>query len=135
MSEQSAPSAATNGGVRATNGGVRRRAPGAGRPIGSRSHRVTMRETLVRAYADQLGGLDRIGPILMTDIERAVDMLLLAQAARAKLAAGRTSITEVCRLEGHADRAVRRLALSPPRTHSLAPSLRDYLAGSATEEG
>jgi hypothetical protein len=51
MSEQSAPSAATNGGVRATNGGVRRRAPGAGRPIGSRSHRVTMRETLVRAYA------------------------------------------------------------------------------------
>jgi hypothetical protein len=30
----------------------------------------------------------------MTDIERAVDMLLLAQAARAKLAAGRTSITE-----------------------------------------
>jgi hypothetical protein len=93
------------------NGGVR---PGAGRPVGSRSVRVVMREKLIAAYVEALGGSDRVGPIVMQDIERAVDLVLLAREMRASVRQGSAKVSDLTRLEGAADRAVRRLNLPAP---------------------
>src|SRR6267378_2401661 len=97
---------------------VRRRAPGAGRPIGSGNGREMVRERLIAAYVAKMGA-DRSNPLVMQDIARCADMDLLAGAARAKLAAGRTTINDVVKLENAADRARRRLGL--PEPNAAAP--------------
>jgi hypothetical protein len=111
------------------NGGVR---PGAGRPVGSRSRR----RQLVDHYVQALGGGARVGAIQRMDVERAVDLILLAKTARAELAAGKTTINNVVKLENSADRAVRRLNLSPPDaapTQSLAAYLASKQAAAETD--
>jgi hypothetical protein len=89
--------------------------PGAGRPVGSKTQtaRMVMREQLVAAYVEALGGTDRVGPIVMQDVERAVDLVLLAREMRAAVRQGTAKISDLTRLEGAADRAVRRLNLKP----------------------
>jgi DNA-binding helix-hairpin-helix protein with protein kinase domain len=87
------------------------------------------RKQLVDGYTAALGGSSRITAIQLRDIERAVDMTMLAEAARAKALRGdKVAITDLVRLEGAADRAVRRLNL--PASHAGPPvqTLAEYLA-------
>jgi hypothetical protein len=83
----------------------------------------------VNAYVRALGGRARVTAIQLQDVERAVDLVLLAKTARAELAAGKATVNDVVKLENSADRAVRRLNLPPP---SAAPvqTLQDYLGAS-----
>jgi hypothetical protein len=109
----------------AKNGGVR---PGAGRPPGSRSVRVVMREKLITAYVGALGGADRVGPIVMQDVERAVDLVMLARDMRAAVRQGTAQVSDLTRLEGAADRAVRRLNLPAPGSTVPVMDLHDHAA-------
>ncbi|SIO50107.1 hypothetical protein SAMN05443247_06634 [Bradyrhizobium erythrophlei] len=112
------------------NGGAR---PGAGRPAGSRSVRVVMREKLIAAYVDALGGSARVGPIVMQDIERAVDLVLLAREMRTSVRQGSAKVSDLTRLEGAADRAVRRLNLPAPGSAAPVLDLHDHVARRAAE--
>ena len=100
-----------------------------------------IREKLIADYVAKLGG--NVGPIAMTDVERCADMVLLAQTARAKLAAGRATINDVVKLENAADRAVRRLNLPEPGPSKISrrygkadpvPTLQDYFANQQGED-
>lgn len=111
---------------------IRRRAPGAGRPIGSRSARAVMRETLIRAYIEALGG--NVGPIQLQDVHRCADLTLLAAETREAVRHGRAKVADMTRLEGAADRAQRRLNLPPPNATPATPSLAEYLAQRIADE-
>jgi hypothetical protein len=96
------------------------------------------RKEMIAAYVSALGGSARVSPIQLQDVTRAVDLVMLARTARAELAAGKTTINDLVKLEGAADRAVRRLALPAPGRSKSAikygrpepvPTLTDYLAG------
>jgi hypothetical protein len=95
----------------AKHGGSR---PGAGRPVGSRTvgGRLAERGKLIKEFVDRrLGGADRVDPLVMLDVERVVDLVMAAQTARAELAAGKTSIDDVVKLENAVGRALQRLNL------------------------
>ena len=104
-----------------------------GRPLGSVGARGR-RQQLVKAYVDTLGGSARVGPIVMQDVERAADLVLLARDMRAAVRQGTAKVSDLTRLEGAADRAVRRLNLPPPKAAAAVQTLQDYLA-SHTEAG
>jgi hypothetical protein len=84
---------------------------------------------MIAAYVEALGGPDRVNPIQMTDIERAVDLTLIASEMRAAVRLGTAKVSQLTTLEGHADRARRRLNIPPPNA-AAAPThlLDDYLA-------
>jgi hypothetical protein len=86
------------------------------------------RRQLVGAYVTALGGSASVTPIQMQDVERVVDLVLLARTARAELSAGKTSVNDVVKLENAADRAVRRLNLPATGTAAPVQTLQDYLA-------
>ena len=86
------------------------------------------RQKLVAAYVAALGGSGRISPIQLQDVERCVDMVLLAKTARAELAAGKTTVNDVVKLENAADRAVRRLNLPAPKAAAPGLTFADFLA-------
>jgi hypothetical protein len=114
-----------------------------GRPLGSVGARGR-RQQLVAAYAEALGGKGRLTAIQAQNITRAVDLAMLAQTARADLLAGKTTINDVVKLEGAADRAVRRLNLPAPgpskvskrygNAEPVPTPLQDYFAGQAEDE-
>jgi hypothetical protein len=98
---------------------------------------------MVAAYVAALGAGVRSNPIVMTDIERCADLIMLAKTARAGLVAGKTTIDDVVKLENAADRAQRRLNLPVPGRSKSAnkygrpesvPTLQDYFAGQAEEK-
>jgi hypothetical protein len=86
------------------------------------------RPQLIAAYVDALGGADRINPIQMTDIERCVDLILLARDMRAAVRHGTAKVADLTRLEGAADRAVRRLNLPAPGSGARVMTLDDHIA-------
>jgi hypothetical protein len=106
--------------------------PAPGRPVGSLGARGRRRQ-MVAAYVAALGAGVRSNPIVMTDIERCADLIMLAKTARAGLAAGKTTIDDVVKLENAADRAQRRLNLPPPGAAPTGPSLQDYLSRHAED--
>jgi hypothetical protein len=87
------------------------------------------RKDLIDGYVTALGG--RVSPIQLRDVERAVDLIMLANTARAELAAGKTTINDVVKLEGASDRAVRRLCLKPGAVANAIVPLRERLRGGA----
>jgi hypothetical protein len=89
------------------------------------------RKDLIDGYVQAAGGIDRVSPIVMQNITRAVDLIMLSQTARADLLAGKTTIGDVVLLEGAADRAVRRLNLKPGATANSIVPLRERLRGGA----
>jgi len=89
------------------------RHPG-GRPIGSQHARAVMRERLIAAYVEALGGADRVNLIQMQDVTRCADLVLLAAETRDAVRRGAAKVADMTRLEGAADRAQRRLNLRPP---------------------
>jgi hypothetical protein len=113
-----------------------RPAPAYRKPTQTRAGR--QRQKMVAAYVAALGGSGRISPIQLQDIERCVDLVMLASTARAELAAGKTTINDVVKLGGAADRAVRRLNLpAPGRATPGDDAWQKFLAGqhAVTTEG
>lgn len=99
-----------------------------GRPPGINRRR----KELVDGYVTALGGPDRITPLQMVEIERAAALTLLAQEMRSKALRGEdVAITDLTRLEGTADRAVRRLGIQPGATANRVVPLRERLRGGA----
>jgi hypothetical protein len=100
--------------------------PSSGRPLGSVGARGR-RQRLVEAYVAKLGG--DVSALQLQDIERAVDLDLLARAARSKALRGEESLGNVTRLEIQASKAVKRLNL-PAAGAVAAPvqTVADYWA-------
>ena len=98
-----------------------------GRPLGSVGARGR-RQQLVAAYIEALGG--NVGPIVMQDVERAVDLVLLARDMRAAVRQGTAKVSDLTRLEGASDRAIRRLGIKPGAVAKVVP-LRERLRGGA----
>jgi hypothetical protein len=96
-----------------------------------RQEAMRWRQDLIDGYIAALGGPDRVTAIQRQDAERAADMTALALNMRRRALCGDTTvaITDLTRLEGAADRAVRRLCLPAP--NAAAPgddAWRKFLA-------
>jgi hypothetical protein len=90
-----------------------------------------MREKLIAAYVEALGG--NVGPIVLANVERAADLEMLAREMRDAVRRGVAKVSDMTRLEGAADRAVRRLGL--PAAKAAAPmGLHDIVARHADRE-
>jgi hypothetical protein len=102
-----------------------------------RQEAIKWRNDLIDAYVAALGGPDRVSAITRQDCERAADMAILALNLRRRALRGDASvaISDLTRVEGCADRAVRRLNLPPPNAAAPVPTLADYLAGQHEEDG
>jgi hypothetical protein len=96
------------------------------KPTQTRAGRL--RQEMIDGYVQALGG--RVSPIVMQDITRAAELVMLARTARAELAAGKTTINDVVKLEGASDRAIRRLGIKPGVADRMVP-LRERLRGGA----
>lgn len=82
--------------------------------IDGRSSDARRRRDLILTYTDALGGADKVSAATVNDIVRAVDLVIIAEQARAKALRGAdVDLGDLTRLEGAADRAVRRLAIKP----------------------
>ena len=106
-------------------------APAPGRPVGSLGARGRRRQ-LVSAYVAALGGKARLTEIQTQDVERAVDLIEMARSMRAAVRAGTAKVSDLTRLEGAADRAVRRLNLPAP--NAAVPTLSQYLVEHEAEQ-
>lgn len=107
-------------------------APAPGRPVGSLGARGRRRQ-MVAAYVEALGGKARVTAIQMEDVERAVDLVLLARDMRAAVRQGSAKVSDLTRLEGASDRAIRRLGIKPGAAAAPVPTLADYLAGRSSD--
>jgi hypothetical protein len=73
-------------------------------------------QRLVAHFTVELGGLDRVGGVQMVRIRRAAELVVAAELKRASLLRGEPVDTlALGQLEGHADRALRRLGLPAPK--------------------
>ena len=94
-----------------------------GRPPGINRRR----RELVNSYVQALGG--RVSPVQMVEIERAASLTLLAQNMRAAALRGEAiEISDLTRLEGTLDRAIRRLGIKPGAAAAPVPSITEYWA-------
>jgi hypothetical protein len=74
----------------------------------------------------------------MVEIERAASLLILAADLRTKALRGEdVAIADLSRLEGTADRAIRRLGIKPGAAAAPVQTWQDFLASqhAATTEG
>jgi hypothetical protein len=74
-----------------------------------------------------------VSAIVMADIERVVDLMLLAKKARADLLKGLGSIDKTVKIENAATRALQRLNLPAPGSAAPVMSLLDHAARRANE--
>jgi hypothetical protein len=101
------------------------------RGLDARSRTGRRRADLIVQYTGAAGGPDRITEGQLADIVRAAELVALAKEARfAALTKGGANLLELARIEGCADRAVRRLNLGRPREQA-APDLKSYLVALA----
>jgi hypothetical protein len=101
-----------------------------GRPPGLNRRR----KELTQRFIEALGGPHRVTPLQRVEIERAASLTILAQEMRSRALRGEAiEVSDLTRLEGTADRAVRRLNL--PASGAVAPvmSLHDHVARRAAE--
>ncbi len=102
--------------------------------VARRQQEMQRRRELIDGYIAALGGADRVNAIQLQDIERAVDLVLLARDMRASVRqGGAAKVSDLTRLEGAADRAVRRLCLPVPGRAAPVQTLLDYLGASDSE--
>jgi hypothetical protein len=96
-----------------------------------------LRQRMVAAYIEALGG--EVSEIQRRNIIRAVDLELLAAAARAAALRGEVAIGNVTRLEIQASKAVRMLGIpAPGKAAPAVPTVIDYWASrqaETTDEG
>jgi hypothetical protein len=114
--------AAMQGYARPPDAGAKYRKP-------NQTRGARQRKEMIADFVAALGG--NVSPIVLRNITRAVDLSVLASTARAELAAGKTTINDVVKLEGAADRAVRRLNLKPGAVANRRLPLRERLRGGA----
>jgi hypothetical protein len=94
-----------------------------GRPPGIARRRRELIAVLVQA----IGG--RVSPVQLVEIERTASLLILAEDLRAKALRGEdVAIADLSRLEGTADRAIRRLGIKSGAAAAPVQTLQDYLA-------
>jgi hypothetical protein len=97
-----------------------------GRPPGINRRR----RELIAVFVQALGG--RVLPVQMVEIERAASLLILAADLRTKALRGEdVAIADLSRLEGTADRAIRRLGIKPGTVADRIVPLRERLRGGA----
>jgi hypothetical protein len=93
------------------------------------------RRDLIDGYAAAMGGMGRVSAAQMVDIARAADLVIIAEQARGKALRGaEVDLGDLTRLEGAADRAVRRLGIKPGANAPKPMSLADYLAAKQAEK-
>lgn len=85
---------------------------------------------LVESYVTSLGGHAGLSDTQLADVRRAAELKVLAERARAQALQqpGVVDLTALVKLEGAADRAVRRLGLKPGAQTQKQQSLADYVA-------
>jgi hypothetical protein len=90
---------------------------------------------VAQAFAADLGGAEKLSPAVMVKVRRAAELVVAAEELRAKAMRGELTtdvgLLALVRLEGLADRSVRRLRLEHKREQNASPDLAAYLAGSA----
>ena len=103
--------------------------------LDGRSAHGRRRRDVIDGLITALGGPDRVTDPVMSDVVRAADLTLLAERARADALRGGTevSVSDLIRLEGARDRAVRRLNLPSDGKTLAGPSLEDIFAAPAEE--
>jgi hypothetical protein len=86
------------------------------RGLDARSRVGRRRQDLIAQYTMALGGSDKITEGQLADIVRAAELVALAEEARfIALTKGGADLSALSRLEGCADRAVRRLRIGQKR--------------------
>jgi hypothetical protein len=98
------------------------------------------RKALIDGYVHALGGIERVNALQRVEIDRCVDMTLLAEAMRGRALRGEAiDIGDLTRLEGAVSRVIRSLNLPAPGTAAPpAQAWQDFLAShqpAATNEG
>jgi hypothetical protein len=103
--------------------------------VDGRSSDARRRRDLIMTYTDALGGADKVSAAAMNDIVRAVDLVIIAEQARAKALRGAdVDLGDLTRLEGAADRAVRRLGIKPGANAPKPMSIMEYAAQKAAQK-
>jgi hypothetical protein len=94
------------------------------------------RKELINAFTAAVAGLDALTPVQSSAVVRAADLVALAEQQRAKALSGDASVDMegLIRLEGAADRAVRRLGIKPGANQAKPPSIAEYAARKAAEK-
>jgi hypothetical protein len=85
---------------------------------------------LVNAYVAALGGWSKVNDLVLMDIRRAAQLTTIAEEARTlalQTAAGKVDLAALTRVEGAADRAVRRLGIKPGAAGNRVVPLRERL--------
>lgn len=91
---------------------------------------------LLESYISSLGGYAALSDSQLNDARRAAELTALAERARAQALqqSGVVDLTALVKLEGAADRAVRRLGIAPGAHSKPAAILSDYLAAMANQK-
>jgi hypothetical protein len=86
---------------------------------------------LVNAYVAALGGWSVVNDLVLMDIRRAAQLTTIAEEARTRAlqTTGVVDLAALTRVEGAADRAVRRLGIKPGAVSSRIVPLRERLRG------
>jgi hypothetical protein len=98
------------------------------RGLDGRSGSGRRRRDLIEAFADALGGPKALSEVQMIDVRRAAELVAVAEEARAaalKQGGAAVDLHELVKLEGAADRAVRRLGIKTGKP--AGPSLAEHL--------
>jgi hypothetical protein len=104
------------------------------RSIDGRSEAGRRRRDLIDIFVEALGGPDTVTDARMVDVVRAAELIAVTEATRAALLKGNQSIDllALSRIEGTADRAVRRLGIKLP-SGPKASTLQEHLAKRAAK--
>lgn len=111
--------------------------PSRGGTVDGRTLAARRRRELINAYTVALGGIEAISVSRLVDVRRAAELVALAESERAKALRGEAvDLSALIRVEGAADRAVRRLGIKPGAVPSRPLTLAEYAkakaAGKAT---
>jgi hypothetical protein len=111
------------------------RRPSKGGAVDGRTLVAKRRRELIEIYMVALGGPAAVAGRLVVDVRRAAELVTLAEAERAKAMRGEpVDLSSLIRIEGAADRAVRRLGIKPGADQPKPKTLAEYAAQRASEK-
>jgi hypothetical protein len=111
------------------------RPPSRGGGLDGRLPIAKRRKELIAGFVAAMGQ-DALSPVQSSAVVRAADLVALSEQQRAKALSGDAAVDMegLVRLEGAADRAVRRLGIKPGTNQSKPPSIAEYAARKAAEK-